>query len=170
MAGGLASTIFQTSDGKHYLDFSNQLVNMNIGHQAPKVIDAVKAQADRLTMVAGAANLAGWPERPSVSSRKAGRPFNEIFFTNGGADANENAMRMARLTYRSGQNPLPVPTRSYQQHRRGRRRSHRRLAPRAQMGSPVDTCTSSAVPLPLPEFWACSPEQKCARACCHLNA
>jgi taurine--2-oxoglutarate transaminase len=110
MAGGLASTIWDY-DGKHYLDFSSQLVNMNIGHQHPKVIDAIKAQADRLTMVAPAhANLARGQAAKRILA-KAGRPFSKVFFTNGGADANENAMRMARLV--TGRDKILSQYRSY---------------------------------------------------------
>src|SRR6185312_12452 len=49
VAGALGSMVWDY-DGKEYLDFSSQLVNMNIGHQHPKVIEAIKAQAEVLTM------------------------------------------------------------------------------------------------------------------------
>lgn len=110
MAGGLASTIWDY-DGNSYLDFSSQLVNMNIGHQHPKVIEAIKAQADVLTMVAPAhANLARGQAAKRIIA-KAGRPFSKVFFTNGGADANENAMRMARLV--TGRDKILSQYRSY---------------------------------------------------------
>ncbi|MEH0739919.1 aspartate aminotransferase family protein [Vibrio cholerae] len=83
-------------DGKEYLDFSSQLVNTNIGHQHPKVIEALKAQADTLATIAPAtANLT----RGSAAKRildRAPTSFKKVFFTNAGADANENAIRMAR--------------------------------------------------------------------------
>jgi taurine--2-oxoglutarate transaminase len=53
MAGGLGTTIWDF-DGNTFLDFSSQLVNTNIGHQHPAVINAIKAQADILTTVAPA--------------------------------------------------------------------------------------------------------------------
>ncbi|MHB1173168.1 MAG: aminotransferase class III-fold pyridoxal phosphate-dependent enzyme [Lacisediminihabitans sp.] len=110
MAGGLGSTVWDY-DGKSYLDFSSQLVNMNIGHQHPAVIDAIKRQADTITMVAPAhANLARGKAAQRILE-KAGRPFNKVFFTNGGADANENAMRMARLV--TGRDKVLSTYRSY---------------------------------------------------------
>ena len=58
IAGGSGSTIWDF-DGNRYLDFSSQLVNTNLGHQHPAVVDAIKAQADILTTVAPPhANLA----------------------------------------------------------------------------------------------------------------
>jgi len=74
IAGGSGS-YFWDFDGKKYLDFSCQLVFTNIGFQHPKVIDAIKKQADLLTTIAPQA----------------------VFFTNGGADGVENAIRMARI-------------------------------------------------------------------------
>ena len=50
ITGAKGSYVFD-DDGKRYLDFSCQLVNTNIGHQHPKVIAAIKAQADRLCTV-----------------------------------------------------------------------------------------------------------------------
>jgi taurine--2-oxoglutarate transaminase len=165
MAGGLASTIWDY-DGKHYLDFSSQLVNMNIGHQHPKVIDAIKAQADRLTMVAPAhANLARGQAAKRIVA-KAGRPFSKVFFTNGGADANENAMRMARLV--TGRDKILSQYRSY----------HGNTG-----AAVVATGDWRRVPnefsrghvhffgpfLYRSEFWASSPEEECARALHHLE-
>ena len=58
IAGALGSTVWDF-EGNEYLDFSSQLVNMNIGHQHPKLIQAIKDQADIITMVAPPhANLA----------------------------------------------------------------------------------------------------------------
>ncbi|CAN5498153.1 aspartate aminotransferase family protein [soil metagenome] len=165
MAGGLASTIWDY-DGKHYLDFSSQLVNMNIGHQHPKVIEAIKAQADQLTMVAPAhANLARGQAAKRILA-KAGRPFSKIFFTNGGADANENAMRMARLV--TGRDKILSQYRSY----------HGNTG-----AAVVATGDWRRVPnefsrghvhffgpfLYRSEFWAGSVEEECERALHHLE-
>ena len=58
VAGGLGSEVWNY-DGTRYLDFSSQLVNMNIGHAHPKVVAAIQKQAAELPMVAPAhANLA----------------------------------------------------------------------------------------------------------------
>ncbi|WP_165066752.1 aspartate aminotransferase family protein [Marisediminicola senii] len=110
IAGGLASTVWDF-DGKNYLDFSSQLVNMNIGHQHPKVVAAIQEQAGLLTMVAPPhANLARGEAAKRILER-AGESFGKVFFTNGGADANENAIRMARLT--TGRDKVLSTYRSY---------------------------------------------------------
>jgi len=83
-------------DGNRYLDFSSQLVNTNIGHQHPKVIAAIAEQAGKLTTVAPqhANEARGQAAERLTSLAPAG--FSKVFFTNGGADANENAIRMAQ--------------------------------------------------------------------------
>jgi taurine--2-oxoglutarate transaminase len=110
IAGGLGSTVWDY-DGKEYLDFSSQLVNSNIGHQHPAVIAAIKEQADTMTMVAPAHATLPRGEAAKRILDKAGRPFNKVFFTNGGADANENAIRMARLV--TGRDKILSHYRSY---------------------------------------------------------
>ena len=84
-------------DGNRYLDFSSQLVNVNIGHQHPKVVQAIQDQAARLATIAPQhAN----DKRGDAAKRivdRAGSRHQKVFFTNGGADAVENAIRMARL-------------------------------------------------------------------------
>ena len=84
-------------DGNRYLDFSSQLVNTNIGHQHPKVIAAIAEQAGKLATIAPQhANEARGQAAERLTSL-APDGFSKVFFTNGGADANENAIRMARL-------------------------------------------------------------------------
>lgn len=84
-------------EGNTWLDFSSQLVNVNIGYQHPRVLAAIKAQLETLVTIAPAtANLArGEAAKRIVDLAPAG--FSKVFFTNAGADANENAIRMARL-------------------------------------------------------------------------
>src|SRR5690606_4063199 len=96
ISGGEGCRVWDHS-GRQYLDFSSQLVNVNIGHQHPAVVAAIKEQADLLTTIApSTVNL----HRGEAAKRivdLAPEGFNKVFFTNGGADANENAIRMARL-------------------------------------------------------------------------
>jgi len=96
IAGGSGS-YFWDFTGKKYLDFSCQLVFTNIGHQHPKVIAAIKQQADVLTTIAPQhANEARNEAAKSILSLVEDK-FKKIFFTNAGADGVENAIRMARL-------------------------------------------------------------------------
>jgi taurine--2-oxoglutarate transaminase len=84
-------------DGNKLLDFSGQLVFTNIGHQHPKVVAAIQAQAAKLCTVAPQhANDARSEAARLIAERTPGE-LNKIFFTNGGADAVEHAVRMARL-------------------------------------------------------------------------
>ena len=84
-------------DGKRYLDFSSQLVNTNIGHQHPKLVKAIQEQAGRLSTIAPqhANDMRGEAAKRIADLAPDG--MNKVFFTNGGADAVENAIRMARI-------------------------------------------------------------------------
>jgi len=94
---GAEGSYFWDYDGNKFLDFSSQLVNVNIGHQHPKVVAAIQEQAAKLSTIAPQhAN----DKRGEAAERivgLAGPNMSKVFFTNGGADAVENAIRMARL-------------------------------------------------------------------------
>lgn len=96
IAGGEGSYVWDY-EGNRFLDFSSQLVNTNIGHQHPKVVKAIQDQAGRLTTIAPqhANDMRG--EAAKLISELAPDGLNKVFFTNGGADAVENAIRMARI-------------------------------------------------------------------------
>ena len=96
VTGGEGAWFFDET-GKKYLDFSSQLINLNLGHQHPKMIAAIQEQAAKLATIApGMANDARSTAARMIAERTPG-DLNKIFFTNGGAEATENAMRMARL-------------------------------------------------------------------------
>ncbi len=86
---------FWDGDGNKWLDFSSQLINLNIGHQHPKMLEAIKAQVDTLC-------FAG-PSFATEPRAALGKKLAEVtglaksFFTLGGSEANENAVKMARL-------------------------------------------------------------------------
>lgn len=83
-------------DGREYLDFSSQLVNANIGYSHPKVVAAIQQQAAELATIAPATtNLRRGEAAERVLSKID--DMAAVFFTNGGADAVENAIRMARV-------------------------------------------------------------------------
>jgi taurine--2-oxoglutarate transaminase len=83
--------------GNTYLDFSCQLVNVNIGHQHPKMVAAIKAQADRLCTVAPSMANDMRSEAARLITERAPGDLDMVFFTNGGAEAIENATRMAKI-------------------------------------------------------------------------
>jgi taurine--2-oxoglutarate transaminase len=102
---------FWDSDGKRYIDFSSQLMNVNIGHQHPKVIKAIQDQAAKLAfahpgMATEARGLAG----QSIANVAPGS-LNKTFFCLGGAEANENAIKIAR--FYTGKHKILARYRSY---------------------------------------------------------
>jgi taurine--2-oxoglutarate transaminase len=87
---------FWTPDGKRYIDFNSQLMCVNIGHADPRVVKAIAEQAAVLPYVTPA--LVTEP-RARLGAKLAELTPGDIetfFFTNGGAEANENAMKIAR--------------------------------------------------------------------------
>jgi taurine---2-oxoglutarate transaminase len=98
-------------DGNRLLDLSSQLVNTNIGHQHPKVVAAIKAQADLLCTVAPQHANAARGEAARLIIERAPDNMRKVFFTNGGAEAVEYAVRMAKL--HTGRNKVLAQYRSY---------------------------------------------------------
>lgn len=102
---------FWDANGKRYLDFASQLVNANIGHQNARVVKAIQEQAGKLTFIA--------PGMTSEPRALLGRKLAEIspgdlkktFFTLGGAEANENAIKIAR--FYTGRHKILARYRSY---------------------------------------------------------
>ncbi|HLZ23017.1 MAG TPA: aminotransferase class III-fold pyridoxal phosphate-dependent enzyme [Ktedonobacterales bacterium] len=103
---------FWDADGKRYMDFNSQLMCVNIGHGDERVINAVKAQMDKVCYVS--------PTTSTTAVRaELGRLLQEItpgnlakaFFTNGGAEANENAIKIARWI--TGRQKIITRYRSY---------------------------------------------------------
>ena len=110
VAGGLGSW-FWDYEGNRYLDFSSQLVNVNIGHQHPKLVAAIQEQAATLCTIAPfhANDMRG--EAARLIASHAPGDLNMVFFTNGGAEAVENAIRMSRL--HTGRQKIMTAYRSY---------------------------------------------------------
>ena len=96
VAGGQGS-YFWDFDGNKYLDFSCQLVFTNIGFQHPKVVKAIQEQAGLLATIAPQHANDARAEAAKRITDRAGAHLNKVFFTNGGADGIENAVRLARL-------------------------------------------------------------------------
>jgi taurine---2-oxoglutarate transaminase len=84
-------------DGNRLLDFSSQLVFTNVGHQHPKVVTAIQNQAATLCTVAPQHANDTRSEAARLIAQRTPGELNKVFFTNGGADAVEHAVRMARL-------------------------------------------------------------------------
>src|SRR3954453_12646499 len=87
---------FWDYDGNRYLDFASQLVNVSLGHQHPKVVAAIKEQADKLTTIGPPMAHETRSELARLLAEVTPGDLTMSFFTNGGAEANENAIRLAR--------------------------------------------------------------------------
>jgi taurine--2-oxoglutarate transaminase len=102
---------FYTADGRRFLDFNSQSMSVNIGHGDQRVIDAIAGQAQRLAFTS--------PFLAHEPRARLGRKLAELtpgdldvaFFTNGGADANENAIKLARQF--TGRHKILARYRSY---------------------------------------------------------
>jgi taurine---2-oxoglutarate transaminase len=106
-----SGSYFTDYQGQRYLDFSSQLVNVNIGYQHPKLVAAIAEQAGRLCTIQPAFANDARSEAARLIAEVAPGPLNRVFFTNGGAEANENALRMARL--HTGRHKVLAAYRSY---------------------------------------------------------
>jgi taurine---2-oxoglutarate transaminase len=93
---GAEGSYFWDYAGKRYLDFSSQLVNVNIGHQHPRLVAAIQEQAARLCTIAPSFANDKRGEAARMIAELAPGDLHRVFFTNGGAEATENAIRLAR--------------------------------------------------------------------------
>ncbi|MGA7988951.1 MAG: aminotransferase class III-fold pyridoxal phosphate-dependent enzyme [Candidatus Dormiibacterota bacterium] len=102
---------FYTPDGKRYLDFNSQLMGVNIGHGDKRVIAAIARQAEQLAYISPFMAT----EARAVLGQKMAQilpgDIEKVFFTLGGAEANENAIRMARAV--TGRQKILARYRSY---------------------------------------------------------
>src|SRR4029078_12034882 len=102
VVAGAEGSYFWTQDGTRSLDFSSQLISVNSGHQHPRLVAAIKEQADRLCTVAPFHAKDARSEAARLICEVAGEKIDDsqldmVFFTNGGAEATENAARLAPL-------------------------------------------------------------------------
>jgi len=110
VVGGSGATFWDAEDN-HYLDFASQLVNLNLGHQHPRMVQAIKDQADRLCTVGPVFANDARSEAARLIVEHAPAGMASVFFTNGGAEAVENAVRMARV--HTGRHKVLAAYRSY---------------------------------------------------------
>ncbi|MCC6192161.1 MAG: aminotransferase class III-fold pyridoxal phosphate-dependent enzyme [Anaerolineales bacterium] len=87
---------FWDAHGKRYLDLNSQLMCVNIGHGDQRVIDAIKAQADELVYAGPGMATPVRAELGRMLAELTPGDLNKFFFTLGGAEANENAIKLAR--------------------------------------------------------------------------
>lgn len=88
---------FWDADGKKYYDMSSQLVNMNVGHGNKKIIKAIQDQAGKLPFIGPAYAVDVRSELARKLLEEVVPEMGKVFFTNAGAEANENAVKIARM-------------------------------------------------------------------------
>jgi len=108
---GAEGRYFWDYDGKRYLDFSSQMVNLNLGHQHPKLVEAIVEQAKRLCTIAPPMANDQRSELARLLAEVTPGDLKMSFFTNGGAEANENAIKLAR--WYTGRSKVIARYRSY---------------------------------------------------------
>jgi taurine---2-oxoglutarate transaminase len=108
---GAEGRYFWDHDGKRYLDFASQLVNVNLGHQHPKVVAAIVEQAEKLTTIGPPMAHEARSELARLIAEVTPGDLTMSFFTNGGAEANENAIKLAR--WYTGRHKIIARYRSY---------------------------------------------------------
>jgi len=154
-------------DDNKYLDFSSQLMNVNVGHQHPKLVAAIQEAAGRLCTIAPFHANADRSEAARLITEVAPDAMSKVFFTNGGAEATENAIRMARL--HTGRHKIFSAHRSYH----GATHGSITLTgdPRRWPSEPsISGVVRYFGPYPYrSSFHSDSPEQECERALAHLE-
>ena len=158
---------FTDYDGRSYLDFSSQLVNVNIGYQHPRLVEAIQEYAGRMTTIQPAFANDARSEAARLIAEVAPGDLNWVFFTNAGAEAIENAIRLARL--HTGRHKILSTYRSYHG------ATHGAIA---LTGDPRRWASEPSIPGsvhfwgPYPyrsPFFSTSPEEETERALQHLR-
>ena len=170
IVGGAGAHFFDAA-GRAYLDMSSLAECMNLGHQHPAVVRAIKAQADRLCFV-----TAAWGAEPRAALargllEKSGFAGGRVYFTLGGADANEHAVKFARQA--SGRPRGLVITRERSYH--GASYAAMALSGDARTERQVDAASFGVVHVPPPYAYRCpfgsATEAECGEAtAAHVGA
>jgi taurine---2-oxoglutarate transaminase len=108
---GAEGRYFWDYEGNRYLDFASQLVNVSIGHQHPRLVAAIKEQADKLCTIGPPMATEPRSQLARLIAEVTPGDISMTFFTNGGAEANENAIKLAR--WYTGRNKIIARYRSY---------------------------------------------------------
>lgn len=102
---------FYDFDGNKYTDMSSQLVNLNLGYGNKAIGDAIKEQVDKFCFVGPSYATEAKSTLAEMIINLLPDSFGKVFFTNAGADANENAVKIARMF--TGRNKVFSRYRSY---------------------------------------------------------
>ena len=102
---------FRTADGKRFLDFNSQLMCVNAGHGDVRIVEAIKRQAEQLPYISPAMATESRARLGAKLAELLPGDIDKVFFTLAGADANENAIKIARTV--TGRPKILARYRSY---------------------------------------------------------
>ena len=110
---GGKGALLHLADGRQILDMSSLAECSNLGHQHPRLVAAIREQAERLCFVTSAWGAQPRAELAQALLERSGFHGGRVFFTLGGADANENAVKIARQAARKPRGAVIARDRSY---------------------------------------------------------
>jgi len=158
---GGAGARLHTADGHTILDFSSLAECSNLGHQHPRVIEAIRAQAQRLCFVTSAWGAEPRARLAELLLEKSGFPDGRVYFTLGGADANEHAVKFARQASGKPQGWIIARDRSYH----GASYATMALSGDARTVAQVDPAAFHVAHVPPPYAYRCPFGTSTASAC-----
>ena len=143
---------FIDSDGRRYLDMSSLAECMNLGHQHPAVVRAIQRQAGELCFV-----TAAWGAEPRATLaglllEKSGFDGGRVYFTLGGADANEHAVKFSRQASGKPKGKVIARERSYH----GASYAAMALSGDARTETQVDAAAFGVLRVPAPYAYRCA--------------
>ncbi len=150
IVGGSGAHLF-TAGGGRILDMSSLAECSNLGHQHPRVVEAIRAQASKLCFVTNAWGAQPRAELAELLLEKSGFQDGRVFFTLGGADANENAVKFARQASDKPRGWVITRDRSYH----GASYATMALSGDSRTAAQVDTAAFRVAHVPPPYAYRC---------------
>jgi taurine---2-oxoglutarate transaminase len=160
ITGGAGARLF-TADGRSILDMSSLAECSNLGHQHPRVIEAIRAQAARLCFVTSAWGAEPRARLAELLLERSGFAGGRVYFTLGGADSNEHAVKFARQA--SGKSNGWIITRQRSYH--GASYAAMALSGDTRTAAQVEPAAYRVIHVPPPYAYRCPFETTSAAAC-----
>jgi taurine---2-oxoglutarate transaminase len=160
ITGGAGARLF-TADGRSILDMSSLAECSNLGHQHPRVIEAIRAQAARLCFVTSAWGAEPRARLAELLLERSGFAGGRVYFTLSGADANEHAVKFARQASGKGGGWVITRQRSYH----GASYAAMALSGDTRTSGQADPAAYRVLHVPPPYAYRCPFETTGAAAC-----
>ncbi|HLJ38521.1 MAG TPA: aminotransferase class III-fold pyridoxal phosphate-dependent enzyme [Steroidobacteraceae bacterium] len=160
IVGGQGARLF-TADGRTILDMSSLAECSNLGHQHPRIVEAIRAQAQRLCFVTSSWGAAPRAQLAALLLERSGFADGRVFFTLGGADANEHAVKFARAAAAKALGWVVTRERSYH----GASYAAMALSGDARTAAQADPQAFRVVHVPAPYAYRCPFGTTSAAAC-----